>query len=54
MVSIVSFGASGLGGMFTAGQGSGLTDAAAGQGEVDTWFAEDEEEDKARAKPIPD
>ena len=27
-VSVISFGASGLGGMFTAGEGSGLTDAA--------------------------
>ena len=28
-VSVISFGASGLGGMFTAGEGSGLTDASA-------------------------
>ena len=51
-VSIISFGASGLGGMFTAGQGSGLTDAAAGEGGNDTWFAEDAQEDKERAQQI--
>jgi len=52
LVSIISFGASGLGGMFTAGQGSGLTDAAAGENSNDTWFAVDAEEDKQRAKEI--
>ena len=51
-VSIISFGASGLGGMFTAGQGSGLADAVAGEGTGDVWFMEDAEEDKARAKEI--
>ena len=51
VVSIISFGASGLGGMFTAGKGSGLTDAQAGAGDVeDVWFAEDADEDKANAK----
>jgi len=53
MVSIISFGASGLGGMFTAGQGSGLADATAGAGsEEDVWFLEDAEADKQAAKDI--
>jgi len=51
LVSIISFGASGLGGMFTAGQGKGIQDAVAGVGN-DTWFAEDAEEDKQRARDI--
>jgi L-galactose dehydrogenase len=53
LVSIISFGASGLGGMFTAGQGSGLANAAAGDGGgEDVWFAEDSAEDKERAREI--
>ena len=52
-VSIISFGASGLGGMFTAGQGTGLADAKAGAAdEKDVWFAEDAEADKQAAKDI--
>ena len=50
MVSIIAFGASGLGGMFSAG-GKGIVGAEAGVGN-DTWFAEDAEEDKQRAKEI--
>lgn len=54
LVSIISFGASGLGGMFTAGKGSGLTDASA-DGSFDdpaVWFAEEEADDIARAREI--
>ena len=51
-VSIIAFGASGLGGMHTAGQGTGLSDAVAGEGAGDVWFMEDAEEDKAKAKEI--
>lgn len=52
-VSVISFGASGLGGMFTAGQGTGLADAKAGAAdEKDVWFAEDAEADKQAAKDI--
>ena len=51
MVSVIAFGASGLGGMFTAGQAKGIVGAEAGVGN-DTWFAEDAEEDKQRAKDI--
>ena len=51
-VSIISFGASGLGGMHTAGQGTGLKGAAAGAGSTDTWFAEDSAEDKAAAREL--
>lgn len=51
MVSVIAFGASGLGGMFTAGQAKGVKGAVAGKGN-DTWFAEDAEEDKQRAKEI--
>ena len=53
-VSVISFGASGLGGMFTAGQGTGLADAKAGAADEkeDVWFAEDAEADKQAAKDI--
>eukprot|EP00908_Phaeocystis_cordata_P024612 Transcript_707.p1 GENE.Transcript_707~~Transcript_707.p1 ORF type:complete len:401 (+),score=181.86 Transcript_707:43-1203(+) len=51
-VSVISFGASGLGGMFTAGQGSGLADATVGAGAGDVWFAEDADADKAAAREI--
>ena len=51
-VSIVSFGASGLGCMHTAGQGTGLKGAAAGEGSTDAWFAEDSAEDKAAAREL--
>ena len=52
-VSVISFGASGLGGMFTAGQGTGLADAkAGGVGEEDVWFAEDADADKQAATSI--
>lgn len=53
-VSVISFGASGLGGMFTAGQGTGLADAKAGSADEkeDVWFAEDAEADKQAAKDI--
>jgi len=54
LVSIISFGASGLGGMFTAGKGSGLTDASAAGSFDDpaVWFAEEAPEDVARAREI--
>ena len=54
LVSIISFGASGLGGMFTAGKGSGLTDAAAegNFGDPAVWFAEEAVEDIERAREI--
>jgi L-galactose dehydrogenase len=53
-VSIISFGASGLGGMFTAGQGTGLADAKAGAADEkeDVWFAEDADSDKQAATAI--
>jgi aryl-alcohol dehydrogenase-like predicted oxidoreductase len=54
LVSIISFGASGLGGMFTAGKGSGLTDALA-DGSFDdpaVWFAEEAAEDIDQAREI--
>ena len=52
-VSIMSFGASGLGGMHTAGKGSGLKDATGNAVDTtDAWFAEDPEEDKVRARDI--
>jgi len=53
LVSVISFGASGLGGMFTAGQGSGLANVkSAGNSEEDVWFMEDDIEDKERAREI--
>jgi L-galactose dehydrogenase len=54
LVSVISFGASGLGGMFTAGQGSGLAnvDGAGNSIEEDVWFMDDSAEDKDRAKSI--
>ena len=53
LVSVISFGASGLGGMFTAGQGSGLANAkAGGGGGEDVWFMEDAPADKAAAREI--
>ena len=53
-VSVISFGASGLGGMFTAGQGTGLADAKAGAADEkeDVWFAEDADADKQAATAI--
>lgn len=53
-VSVISFGASGLGGMFTAGQGTGLADAKAGAADEkeDVWFAEDADADKEAATDI--
>ena len=51
-VSVISFGASGLGGMFTAGQATGITQAKAGEGAGDVWFAEDADADKEAARNI--
>lgn len=54
LVSIISFGASGLGGMFTEGKGTGLTDASAENaiGDPALWFAEESEEDIEHAKEV--
>ena len=52
-VSVISFGASGLGGMFTAGEGSGLTDASASGGGSDAhWWQDDGDEARGRAREI--
>lgn len=53
LVSIISFGASGLGGMFTSGQGSGLANAQAGGDDAqDVWFMEDSAADVTAAREI--
>ena len=53
LVSIISFGASGLGGMFTAGQGTGLANVKkVGEAVEDVWFAEDSAADIAAAREI--
>ena len=52
-VSVISFGASGLGGMFTAGQGTGLADAKAlvdGAPKAVLEGAKKEDADKAKAQ----
>jgi len=54
-VSVLSFGASGLGGMFTKGAGTGIKDAAEKRhhaADEDVWFMEDAAEDKAMAREI--
>lgn len=62
-VSILSFGASGLGGMHSKGKGTGLTDVkdtaykrsraeGADGAEDDVWFMEDAEEDKEAARAL--
>ena len=53
LVSVLSFGASGLGGMHTAGQGTGLLDAGDLQKECNSvWWQEDPESDVARAREV--
>ena len=52
-VSIMSFGASGLGGMHTAGKGTGLQDATGSVADTRaTWFAEEAPEDIAAAREL--
>lgn len=58
LVSTLSFGASGLGGMHSKGKGTGLTnvqDTASKAGPVDEediWFMEDDEDDKEAARAL--